>query len=133
VVGEIPQNGTEYTQVINRVSCVTSQDQLADTVQRLGLRISGALIVGGIYPRFGTRNFTLTLENNQYMDIVCPGDNPATELTPWESQSKRMQWEKDVGLPGFLAPVTQKNFGKIFERRNRRSLDASRRHGSILE
>jgi hypothetical protein len=36
-----------------------------------------------MHPRFGTRNFTLALENDQYIEVVCPLDHPATELTPW--------------------------------------------------
>jgi hypothetical protein len=38
---------------------------------------------GGIHPRFGTRNFTASLENGQYIEVVCPLDHPATEQTPW--------------------------------------------------
>ena len=45
---------------LDHVSYVTSYDQLADTVQRLG-----------------SRNFTLPLHNGQYIDVVCPLDHPA--------------------------------------------------------
>ena len=68
---------------LDHVSYVTSHDQLADTVQRLGSRIGNAFVDGGIHPRFGTRNFTAALKNGQYLEVVCPLDHPATEQTPW--------------------------------------------------
>ena len=43
-------------------------------------------------PRLGTRNFTLPLQNGQYIEVVCPLDHPATEQTPWgKAVSKRAQ------------------------------------------
>ena len=68
---------------LDHVSYVTSHDQLADTVQRLGSLIGSAFVDGGIHPRFGTRNFTCALKNGQYIEVVCPLDHPATEQTPW--------------------------------------------------
>ena len=68
---------------LDHVSYVTSHDQLADTVQRLGARIGSTFVDGGIHPRFGTRNFTASLKNGQYIEVVCPLDHPATEQTPW--------------------------------------------------
>ena len=68
---------------LDHVSYVTSHDQLSDTVQRIGSRLGISFIDGGIHPRFGTRNFTAPLKNNQYIEVVCPLDHPATELTPW--------------------------------------------------
>jgi hypothetical protein len=68
---------------LDHVSYVTSHDQLSDTVQRLGSLLGSAFIDGGIHPRFGTRNFTASLKNGQYIEVVCPLDHPATEQTPW--------------------------------------------------
>lgn len=68
---------------LDHVSYVTSHDQLADTVQRLGSRIGSTFVDGGIHPRFGTRNFTVSLLNNQYIEVVCPLEHPSTEGTPW--------------------------------------------------
>jgi len=53
------------TMRLDHVSYVTSHDQLADTVQRLGSRLGSAFVDGGIHPRFGTRNFTAALKNGQ--------------------------------------------------------------------
>ena len=75
---------------LDHVSYVTSHDQLADTVQRLGSRLGSTFVDGGVHPRFGTRNFTLPLQNGQYIEVVCPLDHPATEQTPWgKAVSKR--------------------------------------------
>ena len=68
---------------LDHVSYVTSHDQLADTVQRLGSRLGTTFVDGGIHPRFGTRNFTAPLLDGQYIEVVCPLDHPATEQTPW--------------------------------------------------
>jgi len=72
-----------YVMRLDHVSYVTSHDQLADTVQRLGSRLGSTFVDGGIHPRFGTRNFTASLKNGQYVEVVCPLDHPATEQTPW--------------------------------------------------
>jgi hypothetical protein len=68
---------------LDHISYVTSHEQLADTVQRLGSRLGSAFVDGGIHPRFGTRNFTAPLKDGQYIEVVCPLDHPATEQTPW--------------------------------------------------
>ena len=68
---------------LDHLSYVTSHDQLSDTVQRIGSRLGCTFTDGGIHPRFGTRNFTAALSNNQYIEIVCPLDHPATELSIW--------------------------------------------------
>lgn len=72
-----------YPMRLDHVSYVTSHEQLADTVQRLGSRLESTFVDGGIHPRFGTRNFTAALKNGQYIEVVCPLDHPATEKTPW--------------------------------------------------
>ena len=74
---------------LDHVSYVTTHEQLADTVQRLGSLIGSAFVDGGIHPRFGTRNFTCALKNGQYIEVVCPLDHPATEQTPWGKAVKK--------------------------------------------
>ena len=56
-------------------------DQLADTFQRLGAQIGSTFSDGGIHPRFGTRNFILTLQNGHYLEVVCPLDYPSSGST----------------------------------------------------
>ena len=68
---------------LDHVSYVTTHDQLADTVQRLGSRLGSTFVDGGVHPRFGTRNFTLPLHNGQYIEVVCPLDHPASDSSPF--------------------------------------------------
>ena len=101
---------------LDHVSYVTSHDQLADTVQRLGSRLGTAFVDGGIHPRFGTRNFTAPLMDGQYIEVVCPLDHPATEQTPWGmAVSKKAQegggWLTWVFSTTDLSPITAK-FGR---------------------
>ena len=67
----------------DHVSYVTSHHQLTDTVQRLGARLGSTFVDGGIHPRFGTRNFTLPLQNGHYLEVVCPLDHPSSDSTPF--------------------------------------------------
>ena len=101
---------------LDHVSYVTSHDQLADTVQRLGSLIGSAFIDGGIHPRFGTRNFTCALKNDQYIEVVCPLDHPATEQTPWgKAVNKRAEdgggWLTWVFSTKDISPIEEK-FGR---------------------
>ena len=68
---------------LDNVSYVTSHDQLSHTVQSLGARLGSTFVDGGIHPRFGTRNFTLPLQNGHYLEVVCPLDHPSSESTPF--------------------------------------------------
>jgi hypothetical protein len=75
--------GLDLPMRLDHVSFITSHDQLADTVQRLGARLSSTFVDGGIHPRFGTRNFTLPLQNGHYLEVVCPLDHPSSDSTPF--------------------------------------------------
>jgi hypothetical protein len=101
---------------LDHISYVTSHDQLADTVQRLGSRLGSTFVDGGIHPRFGTRNFTAPLAGGQYIEVVCPLDHPATESTPWgKAVSKKAQegggWLTWVFSTEDIAPIESK-FGR---------------------
>ncbi len=104
------------TMRLDHVSYVTSHDQLADTVQRLGSRLGSSFVDGGIHPRFGTRNFTCALKNGQYIEVVCPLDHPATEQTPWgKAVSKKANegggWFTWVFSTEDISPIEEK-FGR---------------------
>ena len=68
---------------LDHVSYVASHDQISDVVNRIGSQIGTAFVDGGIHPKFGTRNFTAPLLNDQYIEVVCPMDHPATDSTPF--------------------------------------------------
>jgi hypothetical protein len=102
---------------LDHVSYVTSHVQLADTVQRLGSRLGSTFVDGGFHPRFGTRNFTASLKNGQYIEVVCPLDHPATEQTPWgKAVSKKANegggWFTWVFSTEDIAPFEDK-FGRL--------------------
>ncbi len=101
---------------LDHISYVTSHDQIADTVQRLGSRLGSTFVDGGIHPRFGTRNFTTALRNDQYIEVVCPLDHPATEQTPWgKAVSKKLNegggWFTWVFSTEDIAPIAAR-FGR---------------------
>ena len=101
---------------LDHISYVTSHDQLSDTVQRLGARLGATFVDGGIHPRFGTRNFTASLKNSQYLEVVCPLDHPATEQTPWgKAVSKKANegggWSTWVFSTTDIKPIEDK-FGR---------------------
>ena len=105
-----------YSMRLDHVSYVTSHDQLADTVQRLGSRLGTTFVDGGIHPRFGTRNFTAPLLDGKYIEVVCPLDHPATEQTPWgKAVSKKAQegggWLTWVFSTEDISPIEEK-FGR---------------------
>ena len=68
---------------LDHISYVASHDQISDVVNRIGSQIGTAFIDGGIHPKFGTRNFTAPLLEGKYIEVVCPMDHPATDLTPF--------------------------------------------------
>jgi hypothetical protein len=101
---------------LDHISYVTSHDQLADTVQRLGSRLGTTFVDGGIHPRFGTRNFTAPLIGGQYIEVVCPLDHPATEQTPWgkavsQKAAEGGGWLTWVFSTDDIAPI-EKKFGR---------------------
>jgi hypothetical protein len=74
---------------LDHISYVASHDQISDVVNRIGSQIGTAFVDGGIHPKFGTRNFTAPLLNNQYIEVVCPLDHPATDSTPFGRAVKK--------------------------------------------
>jgi hypothetical protein len=108
---------------LDHVSYVTSHDQLADTVQRLGSRLGSTFVDGGVHPRFGTRNFTLPLKGGHYLEVVCPLDHPASDSSPFgKAVSKRA---KEGG--GWLTwVVSVDDVSRIESRLGRASVDGHR-------
>ena len=125
----IRQNSTMR---LDHVSYVTSHDQLADTVQRLGSRLGSTFVDGGIHPRFGTRNFTASLKNGQYIEVVCPLDHPATEQTPW---GKAVSKKANEGGGWFTWVFSTKEIAPIEEKFGREAIEGhrTRPNGSDLK
>jgi hypothetical protein len=117
---------------LDHVSYVTTHNQLADTVQRLGSRLGSTFVDGGIHPRFGTRNFTTALKNGQYIEVVCPLDHPATEQTPW---GKAVQRKADEGGGWFTWVFSTKDIRPIEIKFGREAIEGHRKrpNGSDLK
>lgn len=117
---------------LDHVSYVTTHNQLADTVQRLGSRIGSTFVDGGIHPRFGTRNFTTALRNGQYIEVVCPLDHPATEQTPW---GKAVLRKADEGGGWFTWVFSTKDIEPIEKKFGRKAIEGHRKrpNGSDLK
>ncbi len=108
---------------LDHVSYVTSHEQLADTVQRLGSRLGSTFVDGGIHPRFGTRNFTSALKNGQYIEVVCPLDHPATEQTPW---GRAVSNKANEGGGWFTWVFSTENISPIEAKFGREAVEAHR-------
>jgi len=109
---------------LDHVSYVASHDQISDVVNRIGSQIGTAFIDGGIHPKFGTRNFTAPLLNGRYIEIVCPLDHPATDLTPF---GRAVKSKSQLG-GGWMTWVISTDEIELFEDNfNRKAVNAIRR------
>lgn len=108
---------------LDHVSYVTSHDQLADTVQRLGSRLGSTFVDGGVHPRFGTRNFTLPLKEGHYLEVVCPLDHPATDASAF---GKAVSKRASEGGGWLTWVVSVDDVAKIESRLGRHAVDGHR-------
>lgn len=115
---------------LDHLSYVTSHEQLADTVQRLGSRLGCTFVDGGIHPRFGTRNFTAALMNGQYIEVVCPLDHPAAEETPW---GKAVAKKAEEGGGWFTWVFSTLDISIFEERFGRKAIEGHRKKPNGLE
>jgi len=117
---------------LDHVSYVASHDQISDVVNRIGSQIGTAFIDGGIHPKFGTRNFTAPLLNGRYIEVVCPMDHPATDVTPFGRAVKNKAEEGGGWMAWVLAT---ENISKVEENLGRKAVDGQRKkpNGSILQ
>jgi hypothetical protein len=109
---------------LDHVSYVASHDQISDVVNRIGSQIGTAFVDGGIHPKFGTRNFTAPLLNNQYIEIVCPLDHPATDVTPFGQAVKK---KADAGGGWLSWILAVEEITKIEKRLGRNSIPGQRK------
>jgi len=116
---------------LDHVSYVASHDQISDVVNRIGSQIGTTFIDGGIHPKFGTRNFIAPLLNEQYIEVVCPLDHPATEKTPFGKAVKKKSEEGG----GWMAWVIATDDISLIEGSlGRKAVDGQRKkpNGSLL-
>jgi len=108
---------------LDHISYVASHDQISDVVNRIGSQIGTAFVDGGIHPKFGTRNFTAPLLNDQYIEIVCPLDHPATDATPFGQAVKK---KADAGGGWLTWVFSTENLSIIEQAFSRQSVFANR-------
>ena len=87
----------------DHVSYITSHDQLAATFQRFGARLGSTFVRGKNYLRFGTRNFILLLQNDDYLEVVCPIDHPSSDSALFDMALSRRAPERSGWLTWVVA------------------------------
>ena len=108
---------------LDHVSYAVSNNELSSTVQRIGSMLNTAFEDGGIHPEFGTRNFICPLIDRQYIEIVCPLEHPATDVTPFGKAVK----QKALQGGGWLSwVVAMKDLTEIEEIMGRKAVKGHR-------
>jgi hypothetical protein len=117
---------------LDHVSYVAPHDQISDVVNRIGSQIRTAFVDGGIHPKFGTRNFTAPLLNGQYIEVVCPLDHPATDVTPFGQAVKK---RASIGSGWLFLVLATDNISIEEKLKGRRSVNGLRRkpNGEFLK
>lgn len=98
---------------LDHLSYSAGPEGLASCVQRLGSQLGAGFTDGGLHPRFGTRNFVLSLANGVYLEVVEALDHPAVEAAPFGRAVKARSvagggWLGWVVGVTDLAPVEQR-------------------------
>lgn len=89
---------------LDHVSYAIGNQELADTVQRLGALLGSGMKDGGRHPRFGTRNFVLPLQGGMYFEVVTALDHPAAEQAPF-GRAVRNRADNGGGWMGWVVAV----------------------------
>ena len=89
---------------LDHVSYAVSSSELVSTVNRLGTLLGATFRDGGVHPRFGTRNFVLSLGNASYVEVVAPLDHPATDSAPF-GKAVKQRAEDGGGWLGWVVGV----------------------------
>lgn len=109
---------------LDHISYATSHEQLSNTVQRIGSRLGGTFLDGGIHPSFGTRNFIMPLKNDQYLEVVCPLDHPSADSSPF---GKMVSSRANEGGGWLTWVISTDNLSQIERRLERKAVDGYRR------
>src|SRR5690606_26995543 len=89
---------------IDHISYAAGPDGLLSTAKRIGELLGEDFRVGGIHPRFGTRNMVLPLSDGTYVEIVEVLDHPASDKAPF-GQAVRARSELGGGWMGWVVSV----------------------------
>lgn len=89
---------------LDHLSYAVGPDGIAGTTQRLTELLGEKFIDGGVHPRFGTRNMTLPIAGDQFVEIVEVLDHPASDKAPF-GQAVRARSELGGGWLGWVISV----------------------------
>lgn len=120
------------TMHVDHLSFAAGPEGLAATADRLADLLGAGFVDGGFHPRFGTRNRTLALAGNHYLEVVEVLDHPAADKVPF-GQAVRARSQMGGGWMGWVVAVDDL---VPFETRLGRQAVDGRRHlpsGAVLE
>ena len=108
---------------LDHLSFAAGPEGLASTAQWLGERMGVQFQDGGLHPRFGTRNYTLPMTRDRYLEVVDVLDHPAAEKAPF-GQAVRARSAEGGGWLGWVIAVEDLN--RIEERIGRPPIEGLR-------
>lgn len=114
---------------LDHLSFAAGPDGLASTAQRIGGLLGKDFVDGGVHPRFGTRNMTLPLAGNTYLEIVEALDHPASDKAPF-GQAVKARSSLGGGWLGWVVAVddittVEQRLGRESAKGNRHRPDGS--------
>ncbi len=108
---------------LDHVSYAAGPDGLKATAERIGKLLGREFTDGGIHPRFGTRNMTLGLAGDVYIEVVEVLDHPASDKAPF-GQAVRARSALGGGWLGWVVAVG--DLSRIERRLGREAVKGSR-------
>ncbi|QCW52380.1 VOC family protein [Nocardioides dongxiaopingii] len=109
---------------LDHLSFAAGPDGLAATAANLGGLLGREFDDGGIHPRFGTRNMTLPMAGNTYLEVVEALDHPASDKAPF-GQAVKARSNAGGGWLGWVVAVDDI---AVVEERLGRAAVAGNRH-----
>jgi hypothetical protein len=108
---------------LDHLSFAAGPDGLAATAERIGGLLGAEFVDGGVHPRFGTRNVTLALADDTYLEIVEVLDHPASDKAPF-GQAVRARSALGGGWMGWVVAVD--DLGPVEARLGREAVPGNR-------
>lgn len=115
---------------VDHVTYAAEVDGLKATAQRLANKLGVTPVVGGVHPRFGTRNVIIPLAHDRYVEVVEVLDHPASDKVPF-GQAVRARSEAGGGWLGWVVCVD--DMSEAEKRLGRESVVGSRRRPDGVE
>ena len=108
---------------LDHLSYAAGPDGLVGTAERLGRLLGREFTDGGVHPRFGTRNMTLPLADDTYLEVVEALDHPASDKAPF-GQAVKARSSLGGGWLGWVVAVD--DIASVEERLGRAAVIGSR-------